>query len=120
MAKSKKALHDEIRAKFMESFRNAFGDSEEVLQVKSNEFAIPTLDSEGNEEWIVITFKVPTGTRDGEPYDGYDEAEGYKESVAEKAFKAQEAAEKKAKKIARDKAEREAKAAARAAKKEKA
>lgn len=119
MAKSKKALHEEIRQRYMADFLAKY-EGEEVLQTKSNEYAIPTLDSEGNEEWIVITFKVPTGTRDGEAYDGYEEAEAYKDGLAEKAIKAEAAAKAKAAKIARDKADREAKAAARAAKKEKA
>ena len=58
---------------------------EEVLITKSNEIAIPTLDSEGNEAYMVITFKVPTGSRDGEAYDGHAEAKDYERAVAEKA-----------------------------------
>ena len=90
-------------------------EGEEVLRVKSNEIAIPTVDEEGNEEFMVITFKVPTGSRDdGEAYDGYGVAEQYAQSVAEKEAKAKADAEKKAKKIERDKAQREAKAKAKA------
>ena len=116
MAKSKKQLHEGIRARFMALFKTFLEEQgEEVLKVKSNEFAIPTLDEDGNEEFVVITFKVPTGSRDdGEAYDGYGVAQQYAESVAEKAEKAKAEAEKKAKKIARDKAQREAKAKARA------
>ena len=116
MAKSKKQLHEGIRQKFMvlaKEWLESLG--EEVLKVKSNEFAIPTLDEEGNEEFLVLTFKVPTGSRDdGEAYDGYGVAQQYAESVADKAEKAKFEAEKKAKKIARDKAQREAKAKAKA------
>ena len=116
MAKSKKQLHEGIRARFMalaKEWLESLG--EEVLKVKSNEFAIPTLDEDGNEEFMVITFKVPTGSRDdGEAYDGYAIAEQYAESVVAKAEKAKIEAEKKAKKIARDKAQREAKAKAKA------
>ena len=116
MAKSKKQLHEGIRQKFMALAREHLESlGEEVLKVKSNEFAIPTLDEEGNEEFVVITFKVPTGSRDdGEAYDGYGVAQQYAESVADKAEKAKAEAEKKAKKIAKDKAQREAKAKARA------
>ena len=116
MAKSKKQLHEGIRQKFMALAREHLESlGEEVLKVKSNEFAIPTLDEDGNEEWCVITFKVPTGSReDGEAYDGYGVAQQYAESVADKAEKAKAEAEKKAKKIAKDKAQREAKAKARA------
>ena len=116
MAKSKKQLHEGIRAKFIGMFTEWLTEQgEEVLRTKSNEIAIPTLDEDGNEEFIVITFKVPTGSRDdGEAYDGYGVAQQYAESVADKAEKAKAEAEKKARKIARDKAQREAKAKARA------
>ena len=49
-----------------------------------------------------MTVKVPTGSRDGEAYDGYAMAEEYRLKVAEKAEKARKAAEAKAKKIAKD------------------
>ena len=116
MAKTKKQLHEALRNKFLTHFAELLiNEGEEVLRTKSNEISIPTLDEEGNEEFIVITFKVPTGSRDdGEAYDGYGVAQQYAESVAEKAEKAKVEAEKKAKKIARDKAQREAKAKARA------
>ena len=116
MAKTKKQLHEGIRAKFIGMFKEYLESlGEEVLRVKSNEIAVPTLDEEGNEEFIVITFKVPTGSRDdGEAYDGYGVAQQYAESLADKEAKAKAEAEKKAKKIAKDKAQREAKAKARA------
>ena len=117
MAKSKKQLHEGIRNKFMTAVIGWLteDEGEEVLRVKSNEIAIPTVDEEGNEEFMVITFKVPTGSRDdGEAYDGYGVAEQYAQSVAEKEAKAKADAEMKAKKIERDKAQREAKAKAKA------
>ena len=86
-----------------------------MLRTNSNEFALPCVDEEGNEEFIVLTFKVPTGSRDGEAYDGYGEAEAFEMKATEKAEKAKEAAEKKARKVERDKAQREAKAKAKAA-----
>ena len=116
MAKTKKQLHEEIRQRFIAKFTKYLTDEgEEVLRTKSNEIAIPTLDEDGNEEFIVITFKVPTGSRDdGEAYDGYGVAQQYAEDTEAKAEKAKAEAEKKARKIARDKAQREAKAKARA------
>lgn len=116
MAKTKKQLHESIRNKFLTLITEHLTEiGEEVLRVKSNEIAIPTLDENGDEEFIVLTFKVPTGSRDdGEAYDGYGLAEIYAESVATKAEKAKADAEKKAKKIAKDKAMREQKAKARA------
>ena len=116
MAKTKKQLHEGIRNKYLALITEYLtAQGEEVLKVKSNEISIPTLDEEGNEEFIVLTFKVPTGSRDdGEAYDGYGVAQQYAESVVAKEEKAKAEAEKKAKKIARDKAQREAKAKAKA------
>lgn len=116
MAKSKKQLHEALRKKFLAHITEVLtNEGEEVLLTKSNEISIPTLDEDGNEEFVVITFKVPTGSRDdGEAYDGYAIAEQYAESVTAKAEKQKAEAEKKARKIARDKAMREAKAKARA------
>ena len=116
MAKTKKQLHEGIRTKFIGMFKEYLESlGEEVLRTKSNEIAIPTLDEDGNEEFMVITFKVPTGSRDdGEAYDGYAVAQQYAEDTEAKAEKAKAEAEKKAKKIARDRAQREAKAKARA------
>lgn len=117
MAKSKKVLHEGIRNKFMQAIVEHLEKElgEEVLRVKSNEIAIPCLDEDGNDEWCVITFKVPTGSRDdGEAYDGYGMAEEYTAKEAEKAVKAAEAEAKKQTKIAKDKAEREARAKAKA------
>ena len=116
MAKSKKVLHEGIRNKFMNAVVAYLeAQDEEVLRTKSNEIAIPPLDEDGNDEWCVITFKVPTGSRDdGEAYDGYGMAEEFTAKEAEKAVKAAEAEAKKQAKIAKDKAEREARAKAKA------
>lgn len=112
---SKKTLHNALRAKYIERVSKFLADSgEEVLVTGSNEIALPCVDSEGNDEFIVITFKIPTGSRDGDIYDGYSMAEDFKMRTAEKVEKAKVAAEKKAKKIARDKQMREAKAKAKA------
>ena len=112
---SKKSLHDALRAKYIERVSKFLADAgEEVLVTGSNEIALPCVDSEGNDEFIVLTFKVPTGSRDGDAYDGYSMAEHFKIKSAEKAEKAKIAAEKKAKKIAQDKKMREEKAKAKA------
>lgn len=112
---SKKSLHNALRAKYIERVSKFLADAgEEVLVTGSNEIALPCVDSEGNDEFIVITFKVPTGSRDGDAYDGYSMAEDFKIKTAEKAEKAKIAAEKKAKKIAQDQKMREEKAKAKA------
>lgn len=116
MAVSKKSLNEKLRAKYMELVKCYLADEydEEILVTGSNEFCIPCVDDEGNDEFLVVTFKVPTGSRDGDAYDGYAIAEDYRMKCEAKAEKAKESAKKKAEKIARDKANREAKAKAKA------
>lgn len=112
---SKKSLHDSLRARYIALVSKFLADNgEEVLVTNSNEIAVPCVDSEGNEEFLVLTFKIPTGSRDGDAYDGYAVANDFKIKSEEKAEKAKVAAEKKAKKIAKDTADREAKAKAKA------
>ena len=106
MAKTTKVLNDEVRAKYISIINDALAAAgEEVLVVASNELAIPVVDSEKNDKWVVLTIKVPTGTRDGEEYDGYSMANDYKIKLANKALKAAE----KARKAEADKAKRAAK-----------
>lgn len=104
MAVSRKVEREIIRNEFLtmvSDFLNLKG--EEVLRVKSNEIAIPVVGCEDNEDFLVITFKVPTGANKGtEPYDGYSMAEDYELKLKEKAEKAKTNAEKKAKKMAKD------------------
>ena len=108
MAKlTRKQLDEEIKVHFLEGVNEHLTNmGEEVLRVSSNELALPVVDSEGEERWLVLTFKVPTGSRDGEAYDGYSMKQDYEMKLAEKAAKAEE----KAKKAEKDKAKREAKA----------
>ena len=115
MATSKKSLHDALRADYIKRVSDFLAEAgEEVLVTGSNEIALPCVDTEGNDEFIVITFKVPTGSRDGDAYDGYSMAEDFAMKSAEKAEKAKVAAEKKAKKMEADRKAREAKAKAKA------
>ena len=115
MAKlTRKQLDEEIKVRFLKDVTEHLSNvGEEVLRVGSNEIALPVVDTEGEERWLVLTFKVPTGSRDGEEYDGYSMKEAYEMRLAEKAAKAEEAARKKAEKIKKDAASRAAKAAAR-------
>ena len=107
MAKTTKILNDEIKARFLEGVTEHLTQvGEEVLRTGSNEIALPVLDEDGNEKWLVVTFKVPTGSRDGDAYDGYSMAEDYKMKCEEKVAKA----EAKKAKAEKDKAKREAKA----------
>ena len=105
-----KATRDALRNSYLEKLTNFLrSNNEEVLITGTNEFALPCVDSEGNDEFIVVTVKVPTGSRDGDAYDGYSMAEDFAMKMAEKKAKAEEAAAKKAAKIERDRKMREAK-----------
>lgn len=115
-----KKLQEILRSDFLKQITDFYANKgEEVLTTASNEIAIPTLDQDGNEQWIVIKVSVPTGSRDGDAYDGYGVAEDYRLKMAEKAEKAAKAAEAKAKKIARDEKVRAEKKAQREAAKQK-
>lgn len=106
MAKTAKVLNEEIKVRFLDGIAEHLTQvGEEVLRVGSNEIALPVVDEDGNEKWLVLTFKVPTGSRDGDAYDGYSMAEDYKMRCEDKERKAKEKAEK----VAKDKAKREAK-----------
>ena len=104
MTISRKAERELIRANYLAKVSEFLATKgEDVLRVKSNEIAIPVVGCEDNEDFLVITFKVPTGANKGtEPYDGYAEAENYEHLLEEKAKKAKAKAEAKAKKIAKD------------------
>ena len=116
MAKTTKQLDEALRNKYLDLFIQFLTEQgEEVLRVKSNEIAIPTLDEERNDKFVKIAVSVPTGSRDdGEAFDGYGMATQYAEKVKADEEKAKAEAEKKAQKIARDKAKREALAKAKA------
>ena len=102
-----KKTNDALRNQYLNLITELLAGADEVvLRVKSNEIALPCVDAEGNDSYVVITVKVPTGSRDGEPYDGYGEAQSYALSVKQKAEKAEADAKKKAAKIARDQAYR--------------
>ena len=113
MAKTAKVLNEEIKVRFLEGVSEHLTNvGEEVLRVGSNEIALPVVDEDGNEKWLVLTFKVPTGSRDGDAYDGYSMAEDYQMKQAEKKAKAEAKAKESAKRL--DKARAKAKADAEA------
>ena len=109
MAKSQKALNDEIKAKYFDKIWNFLEElGEDIIKVKSNEIAFPIVDSEGGEKSVVIVIKVPTGANKGtEPYDPYAMGEEYELKERAKREKAEKLAKAKAEKIAKDIARRE-------------
>ena len=108
MAKTQKSLNDELRALYLERVHACLSQEDEVLVVGANELAVPVVDTDGNEKWIVLTVKVPTGTRDGDAYDGYAMAEDYRMRQADKAAKAAERERKTAERQAKAKSKTQA------------
>lgn len=101
---TKTELKNRLRAKYTELFIELCSNQgEDVMQTGANKLAFPVIDEEGNEEFIELTIKVPNGSRDGDPFDPWGEAEEYQmklETKKEKAEKKKMAAaerEKKAK-----------------------
>ena len=111
MAISRKVEREILRNEYLQKVIDSMlGLDETVLRVKSNEIAIPVVGCEGNEDYIVITVKVPTGANKGtEPYDGYEMAKDYEMKLEEKEEKAKRKEKEKQKKIAKDKEIREKK-----------
>ena len=102
MASDIKKLRENIRAEWFGKISWFLGDiGEEVLITASNELAIPVVDKEGNEHYVVITVKIPTGSRDGEPYDGHAAAQDYTMKCEERKAKAEEKARKDAERKAK-------------------
>lgn len=113
---SKKATNDALRLDYTTKLMEALAAlGEDVLRVGSNEIAIPVVDAEGEDNFVTFTVKVPTGSRDGDAYDGYSMAQDYAMKLEEKKAKAEKAAAEKARKIARDEKMRKQKAEAKAA-----
>ena len=116
MAKTKTVLEAELRKKYLDLISDFLkGLDEDILLVKSNEIAFPTVDEEHNDKFLTVTVSVKQGSRDdNEGYDGYAIAEQYAEKLKNDEERAKKNAEKKARDIARDKARREAMAKAKA------
>lgn len=102
MASNIKQLRDNLRAYWCEIFEEFLKDlDEEVLRTASNEFAIPVVDAEGGEHFLVVTLKIPSGSRDGDAYDGYAVAQDYAMKCEERKAKAEEKARKDAERKAK-------------------
>lgn len=100
--------NNKVRENMVEATATAFAAASlEVLRVASNKLAIPSVNENGTEVYVVLTISIPKGSRDGEAYDGYAEAEDYAFKQSEKVRIAAERKAEKEKKIAADKAKRE-------------
>ena len=106
---TKAQLETKLRSTYLDLVRQMVNEKVETdaLTVSASELAIPCLDEEGNETWVLIKVSIPRGTRNGEggynPYNGYAIAEDYAIDLKEKAEKKADAEAKKQAKIERDK-----------------
>ena len=78
----------------------------DVLKVASGSYGIPALEGE-EETAIKIVFQIPKGSRDGDGYDVYEDAQAYEFKLKESELKKKKKAEEKAKKLAKAKKESE-------------
>lgn len=114
---TKAQLENKLRNTYLDLIREMVAKEIETdaLTVSASELAIPCLDEEGNEKFVLIKVSIPRGTRNGEggydPYDGYAVAEDYALDCKEKAQKKEDAEAKKQAKIAKDQKAREEKKA---------
>ena len=114
---TKAQLETALRNTYLDLIRTMVTEQVETdaLAVSASELAIPCLDAEGNEKFVLIKVSIPRGTRNGEggydPYDGYAAAEDYAQDLQEKAEKKADAEAKKQAKIERDRKAREEKKA---------
>lgn len=86
------------RGELINILQNALGAANyETLLVKGNVLAIPVVldDDDKTEGAFTVTITYKKGSRDGDLYDPYTEAQMYREKQAEKAQKAEEARKKK-------------------------
>lgn len=107
MEKSRKVLREQVRNQYIEKIFQFLAEVEDVGMTASNEFNFPIVDAEGNEDFIVVKVAIPTGSRDGDPYDGYGARNDYQLHLKEKVEKEEKAKAAKAKKIARDQEKRD-------------
>jgi len=86
----KQNLDNTIRNEYIKTIIDFFSDTMNVdaLRTSASEIAIPVVDAEGTEKFVLIKVSVPRGSRDGkggyEPYDGYQAADDYKVECADK------------------------------------
>lgn len=119
----KAQLENLLRNQYLELVTQTISNQVDVdpLPISASELAIPCLDAEGNEAWVVIKITIPRGKRNGnggyDPYNGYALAEDYQEALHDRAEKKAAVEAKKQAKIAKDEQKRAEKKALAEAKK---
>ena len=97
---------DNFMKELMELIQTYKGD--DTLPYKGNAFSVPQVLENGDETYVQVTVSIPTGTRDGTQFNGYEEHEDFLKRQEEKRIAAEERAAEKAKQTAEKKAKQEA------------
>lgn len=106
-----------VREKYLAIIRAALESAgEEIVVLGTQKIGFPTVDELGEDRSVVVTISVPKGSRDGDEFDLYGEAEAFTEKQADKAARAEQRAKEKAEKIRIQQERKAAKAAKEAAK----
>jgi len=116
---SKASLENALRVEALQVVKEALSAhydldiDKQICVVSASEIAIPVVDADGNDKFVLIKVTIPRGTRNGkggyDDYDGYAAAEDYKlDCERTQAKKEASAAKKEAAAKARE-AKREAK-----------
>ncbi len=116
---SKASLETALRVEALQVIKEALSAhydldiEKQICRVSASELAIPVVDLQGNDKFVLIKVSIPRGTRNAEggydEYDGYAAADDYKTELEQRqAKKDASEAKKKAAAEARE-AKREAK-----------
>lgn len=96
MAKVNRKETEKIRNLYLNEIAKFYDDMNvEIFQIASNKLCIPVVGDESGEYFLTITFAVPTGERNGEPFDGYGEKETWELKVHDKKIRETEKKQKK-------------------------
>lgn len=97
--KANDKFRQEVLSRYMDTLIH---DGEDVLQIATNKICFPFVNENGNDEWLTITFSVPTGSRSNEPFDGYEQADEFQEKQEKAKIREEKKEQAKQKKIEMD------------------
>lgn len=102
-------MRTETRDSFMKELMNLLQEQkgDDTLPYKGNAFSVPRTLENGDEIYVQVTVSIPTGTRDGKQFDGYEEHENYMLEQEEKRIAAEEREAEKQKRNAEKRAKQE-------------
>lgn len=116
---SKASLETALRVEALQVVKEALSAhydldiDKQICVVSASEIAIPVVDADGNDKFVLIKISVPRGTRNAkgsyDEYDGYAAAEDYKADLERKQAKKDASAAKKEAEAKAREAKREAK-----------